>query len=387
MAVIGSVCLSVGLSTLLGYAGSLPVLYMWGTAVAAAPVTAVGVLLAGLALLVISWRDSSTTHKYGGTGLGLAISQRLSQLMGGDLRVESKLGEGSDFIFSIETKAAETPFEETSTPFPMAMTEGTILCIEDHPVTRAYLEDNLTEWGLSCQFASNANEALELAAKMDKPPSLLNIDGDETENAATLSDTAQIKVPRIVMLPFGQSAPLVTDDLPFSVLYKPLKVATVKHTVMQVFRTKSSGHKLNEEPKNYLPLAQEFPLDILLVEDNAVNQKVALRFLQRIGYRADTAVNGLEAVNTLESRHYDLVFMDLQMPIMDGIEASRQIRRRLPADRQPKIIALTANAMQGDRELCLSAGMDDYISKPVKIHEIDAAIRRQFGSEDKTSRP
>jgi len=177
----------------------------------------------------------------------------------------------------------------------------------------------------------------------------------------------------------------VPDELPFAILYKPLKVATVKYAVMQVFRTQDAGHKPTEVRKNSLPLAEEFPLDILLVEDNAVNQKVALRFLQRIGYRADAVGNGLEAVTALESRHYDLVFMDLQMPIMDGIEASRQIRRRLPADRQPKIVALTANAMQGDRELCLSAGMDDYISKPVKIHEIDAAIRRQFDNNGKAS--
>ena len=329
--------------------------------------------------------DSSTTRKYGGTGLGLAISQRLSQLMGGDVRVESKLGEGSSFIFSIETKAAKIPFEETSSPMPLVATNGTVLCIEDHPVTRAYLKDNLKSWGLTCEFASDANEAVALAAKMETPPSLLIIDGDETENATTLSDTAEIKVPRILMIPFGQSAPLAPDELPFVVLYKPPKVATIKQAIMQVFRTQGDGHKPVEERKSNLPLAQEFPLNILLVEDNAVNQKVALRFLQRIGYRADAVGNGLEAVTTLESRRYDLVFMDLQMPIMDGIEASRQIRRRLPADQQPKIVALTANAMQGDRELCLSAGMDDYISKPVKFHEIEDAIRRQFGSDGKAS--
>ena len=123
---------------------------------------------------------------------------------------------------------------------------------------------------------------------------------------------------------------------------------------------------------------------ILLAEDNPVNQKVAKRFLERLGYQADAVGNGLEAVSTLESRHYDLVLMDLQMPEMDGLEASREIRRKLPAERQPKIVALTANAMQGDRELCLAAGMDDYISKPVKMHEIVAAIRRQFAKTPAT---
>jgi CheY-like chemotaxis protein len=139
-------------------------------------------------------------------------------------------------------------------------------------------------------------------------------------------------------------------------------------------RTVSPFDKTSERP-----LAEEFPLSVLLAEDNPVNQKVAARFLERIGYRADCVVNGLEAVEALNSRHYDLVLMDLQMPEMDGLEASRLIRK-LRLDRQPKIIALTANAMQGDRELCLAAGMDDYVTKPVKIHEIAAAIRRQFSA-------
>ena len=110
-----------------------------------------------------------------------------------------------------------------------------------------------------------------------------------------------------------------------------------------------------------------------------MNQKVALRFLERLGYRADAVANGLEAVNTLEHRCYDLVLMDLQMPEMDGFEATRQIRTRVPADRQPKIVALTANAMQGDRDACLAAGMDGYISKPVKMQEISDTIRKLFG--------
>jgi CheY-like chemotaxis protein len=139
-----------------------------------------------------------------------------------------------------------------------------------------------------------------------------------------------------------------------------------------VGRTVSPFAKTTERP-----LADEFPLSVLLAEDNPVNQKVATRFLERLGYRSDCVVNGLEALEALNSRHYDLVLMDLQMPEMDGLEASRHIRK-MRLERQPKIIALTANAMQGDRDLCLSAGMDDYVTKPVKIHEIAAAIRRQF---------
>jgi CheY-like chemotaxis protein len=125
-------------------------------------------------------------------------------------------------------------------------------------------------------------------------------------------------------------------------------------------------------------LAKTIPLSILLVEDNLVNQKVALRFLDRLGYRADAVANGLEAVRALQARPYDLVFMDLQMPEMDGFEAAREIRQTVPPERQPRIVALTANALQGDREACLAAGMDDYITKPIKLQDLAATIQRQF---------
>jgi CheY-like chemotaxis protein len=163
---------------------------------------------------------------------------------------------------------------------------------------------------------------------------------------------------------------------------KPLRTSSVIHAIGSLFNPSLAATVSTRITER--PIGEEFPLEVLLAEDNAVNQKVALRFLERLGYRADAVANGIEVLTTLENRRYDLVLMDLQMPEMDGLEASRQIRSRFPADRQPKIIALTANAMQGDRELCLAAGMDDYISKPVKMHEISAAIRRQFS---KTTAP
>ena len=131
-------------------------------------------------------------------------------------------------------------------------------------------------------------------------------------------------------------------------------------------------------------MARRHPLAILLAEDNAVNQKLALRLLAQMGYRADVAGNGLEAVQAVARQPYDVVLMDVQMPELDGLDATRQIRDGQPAGGQPRIIAMTANAMQGDRELCLAAGMDDYVSKPVKLHEIAAAIRRLFGKPAET---
>ncbi len=326
--------------------------------------------------------DSSTTRKYGGTGLGLAISQRLCGLMGGDINVESKIGEGSTFTFSIQATAAALPPDYELPPAPGALQQGTVLCIEENEITRKHLQSIFDQWKVACIFAPDVEAALQLTTSQSTPPALLIVNLDETSGSSPLPRLKTVPGPRLLMMPFGQSSPTETEDKqPFGVVFKPLKTANLVHTINQLFTSKVAKSGSSEVKPDRQLLGEEFPLDVLLVEDNAVNQRVALRFLERLGYRADAVGNGIEALTAIEARHFHLVFMDIQMPEMDGFEASRQIRRRLPQHRQPKIIALTANAMQGDRELCLAAGMDDYISKPVKIHEIDAAVRRMFGPD------
>jgi PAS domain S-box-containing protein len=328
--------------------------------------------------------DSSTTRKYGGTGLGLAISQRLSILMGGNIRVESSPGQGSSFIFTIATEEAAVTAEPIVRPGLERLRNRTVLCVEDHPVTRRRLQAMIESFGAKCAFADDAATALTLAPTLSETPALVIVDGDETAGQSPLDALLSIKAPRLLMLPFGQTAPTAPSDRQlFSSIFKPFKSGSFLHTLSALFDPATQKHVAAGVASAFnAQLAEEFPLDVLLAEDNTVNQKVALRFLERLGYHADAVGNGIEAVSTLESRHYHLVLMDLQMPEMDGLEASRQIRRRLPADRQPKIVALTANAMQGDRERCLAAGMDDYISKPVKLHEIEAAIRRLFAKNE-----
>jgi CheY-like chemotaxis protein len=208
----------------------------------------------------------------------------------------------------------------------------------------------------------------------------LVLDAGLGANAHAVGQLNSLGCPRLVLYPFGQTAPASPPEGPVCAsTSKPLRNASFTHAIRSLFNPTMAAAVATAKAAER-PISEEFPLEVLLAEDNAVNQKVALRFLQRLGYRADAVANGLEVLKALETRRYDLVLMDLQMPEMDGLEASRQIRARFPADRQPKIFALTANAMQGDRELCLTAGMDDYISKPVKISDISAAIRRQFGS-------
>jgi PAS domain S-box-containing protein len=328
--------------------------------------------------------DSSTTRKYGGTGLGLAICQRLTQLMGGDIRVESVVGQGSSFNFTIQTAPAPGAAEPTVL-VPASLRERAVLCIEDHPVTQRRLGAMLTRVNIRHVIVPDARAAHAAAAELGGPPALVIVDGGDTDGAVPLDAIATIRCPRLILFPFGQTAPTPQPDgLPVASVSKPIRTSAFLHAIGTLFEP---------QPIGVLPVAktieraigEEIPLEVLLAEDNPVNQKVALRFLERMGYRADTVGNGLEAVTAVENRRYDLVLMDVQMPEMDGFEATRQIRSRLSADRQPKIIALTANAMQGDRELCVAAGMDDYISKPVKMHEIATAIRRHFAKAPEAS--
>ena len=323
--------------------------------------------------------DSSTTRKYGGTGLGLAICHRLCELMGGSIHVESRPGQGSSFIFTISTRAA--PAAEVLTPpvIPPALRGGIAVCIEDNPVTAARLHGLFEKWGLACIVVADAASAVATVSKLPRPPIILVVDvaGEGGESAWATSES--IKCPRLALHAFGSAPPSAQAAGPWAATTKPIRTAAFAQGVARLL-SPSAPDAVPGEVQRDTQVGVEYPIEILLAEDNTVNQKVALRFLERIGYRADAVSNGLEAVNTLEHRFYDLVLMDLQMPEMDGFEATRQIRARLPANRQPRIVALTANAMQGDRELCIAAGMDDYISKPVKLHELADSIRRLFSS-------
>ncbi len=323
--------------------------------------------------------DSSTTRKYGGTGLGLAICQRLCQLMNGDIRAESVLGKGSIFTIAIMTDGAQRPPEVAPPPFAGTELQGALaVCIEDNPITRARLRTLFETLGATCVFANDPEAAVLMTSTLPKPPAVVILDLPEFDSQRAFEQTWAIKCPRLVLFRLGQTPPPAPSDrLPYATVSKPIKTASFLQALSLLWN-RSGGDKVMQARQEDRPIAEEIPLNVLVAEDNAVNQKVALRFLERMGYNADAVGNGLEAVNAFKNRNYDLILMDLQMPEMDGLEASRRIRRELPAERQPKIIALTANAMQGDREICLDAGMDDYISKPVKMHEIVAAIRRQF---------
>jgi len=329
--------------------------------------------------------DSSTTRKFGGTGLGLAICHRLCQMMGGSIAVQSTPGQGSRFHFCIQTTAVPITDGDTPPLFPALATEGAILAVDDHPVNRTALRHLLAGWSLRPLVAADAAEALAVIQGKKLAAAIVD---QELAGASGIDLIPQLRalhpsLPIILLVPAHGSSPKRDDSFDALVfrMPKPIKPYPLHDTLRRATQAAVVGAVAGATDLvgTAIRLSEAIPLDILLVEDNPVNQKVALGYLARLGYKADAVANGQEALDAMVTRTFDLIFMDLQMPVMDGLEATRTIRAQLPEERQPVIVALTANAMPGDRESCLAAGMNDYLSKPVKIEELQSMIQRHLG--------
>ncbi len=326
--------------------------------------------------------DSSTTRKYGGTGLGLAICQRLTQLMGGEITVESSPGQGSVFSIDLPLHAAAPLIEPAPEPLPPEP-RPVVLLLEIHPLNRLRLTEQITAQLGPVLAPASPEDLPSLLASSPLSPTALVLDAalldSSLARALLLPVLKPLRLPVLWLHPPGRPPARPAELGPVHAqLPRPARNSPVLATLRQLLSLEPLPRNPAHAPLEVERIADTYPLSILLVEDNLVNQKVALRFLARLGYQADAVANGLEAIRALENRPYDLLFMDLQMPEMDGFAAAREIRQRLAPEHQPMIIALTANALQGDREACLAAGMDDYITKPVRLADIAAAIQRRF---------
>jgi len=348
--------------------------------------TGIGIPLNRQNLLFKSFQqvDAATTRHYGGTGLGLAISKRLAELLGGSIWVESDLGKGAAFHFTIAANASPATAPPQWQLAQPQLAGKRLLVVEDNLTNQEIIAFRARQWGLEVVQAHTAAEASEMLRRQPAFDAIMLDaqlpDGGGLDLTKELDERpGNAAVPLLLLLCDRVHHDENRSGQAASALYvhKPIRPAQLLETLCRAMSIQLHREKRAPALQSLdTHLAQRLPLQLLVADDNPINQKVGRTVLQKLGYCTDVANNGLEVIKALEQKSYDIIFLDVQMPEMDGLEVARQICRRWPAERRPCIVAMTGNALMGDREKCLAVGMDDYIAKPIRVAEIQAALER-----------
>jgi two-component system, sensor histidine kinase and response regulator len=328
--------------------------------------------------MAFSQVDSSTTRKYGGTGLGLVISEKLVKLMDGKMRVESVEGKGSSFSFTIKTFAGIKNIKAYTQHNMTDLQNKKVLVVDDNATNLAILKSQLELWKLMPIISHSAEEGLEILSKDPHIELLLTDMQMPGMDGIELAKLVKLKHPsiRVILLSSVGENYSKENELFYSILNKPVRQHILNRHILEALQPKNGSLSKENNIQQKLPgnFSEKFPLAILVAEDNQVNQKVILHILHKLGYKPVLVEDGAKAVDEVRKRQYDIILMDMQMPKMDGIQATRLIRKN--SGYQPTIIALTANTMEGDQEECLDAGMNDYISKPVKLEDLTGKLEK-----------
>ena len=327
--------------------------------------------------------DPSITRKFGGTGLGLAICKQLTELMGGSIAVESEIGNGSTFTFSILTQAADAAIPIPSEKVDLQHLKGMqVLIIDDNATNRSIIQGQISNWKMIPHLFASGPEALEWLEN-HPPPDIILVDFlmkgmDGVMLAKVLKKNEQLaNIPILLLSSAGRINKGIKRQKLFSeILVKPVHQSTLLDAIRRNLFPVLEDPSEKSFPNPDKELAKEFPMRILVADDNAVNQKLIRKILEIMGYEPEIVFDGRLAIEKMEQQDYDLVFMDVQMPDLDGLTATKYIRSQFDPNSQPVIIAMTANALVGDREKCLDAGMDDYISKPFKKNQVVEVIKK-----------